>query len=148
MRPVQPPLENGKAKISKALPDRLDLPRTGDRRVSCDQRQVEVARRRTNQRIERIAQCPQFACLKDLRRIEAMWLIGRIAEEIGEEASHRPVKVHSNCARQQCDFPDDDDRHVDNGVAFLGSRKKRPRTHAEPAAASSVKQQRVRVGNR
>src|SRR5262249_62055477 len=96
-------------------PDDLYDARTADVGVTCDERQVDAARRRADDRVEWIAVEAQLVGQIDLLWRDVDRLIRWVAEEIVEEGTDRPAQVDPRHSSQETAFPDHDRRHVKDG---------------------------------
>jgi hypothetical protein len=80
-------------RLGRLLPDHLHHARSPDIGVACDERQLEIDGGRTNQRIEWIPIDAGFVGDEDLRRGQVVRLVGGVAEQIVEKASHRAAQI-------------------------------------------------------
>src|SRR6185369_13376201 len=80
-------------RCSVRSPDDLYGARTADVGVTSDERQIDGARRRTDERVEGIAVEPQLVGQIDLLWRDVDGLIRGVAEEVVEERPDRPAQV-------------------------------------------------------
>ena len=141
----------GTAPAASPIPEAYQITRTTPApRMSASRRQqrkIQRTRGRADQQIERITTEAQLVADADLLGGHVERLIGRVAEEIVEEAAHGAPQVHARHTRQQAHFPHDDGRHVDHRLLTLASFEHGGGLGAQPAAAGGVKEDRVRVGD-
>src|SRR5204862_1725338 len=129
-------------------PKHLDGARPTDVAVARDQWEIHCARRGADQRVERVAVESHLVGEKQLLRRQIERMIDRIAEQIVEELADRPAQVDASRSREQTQFPNHCDRHVEERLSLLAAFVEGSRSWTQLAAARSVKQEGVGLGDR